>query len=330
LTINGDGQATTLSYRTRDSQNDGTGYSQTTANRASSGYNFWGDAYTFGDASFNYNDFARAGGNLGADVSGTYWGSAGYKSSASLNYGIYAKGGDTLGHGAGRFSGTAPAKGIGGGFYGDLMGSWSKGEIMGSISEGKLFASYHIGNAITDGKNIELVTTADGEKVPTYSISSASTGKIYHDGTGQLTNGKARVHFDAPFLATLAKDTKPTITISPVGGWANLYIANIDATGFDVAEANNGTSNTAFNFIAIGKKSDWNTAPVSPEVLHKNFSLNLPGVLFNEGNTRASGRPMWWDGSTFQYTMPPLTETEKAAQRIKQELMAAEQAAKKQ
>lgn len=327
LLVHGDGQATTLSYRTRDSQNDGTGYGQVVSNRASSGFNFWGDVYTFGDASYSYNDYSRTGGNLGAEVNGSYWASAGYRSSALLNYGIYASSAPV--NGSGRFSTTQPAKGIGGGFAGDLMGAWFKGNVMGSISEGSLFATYNIGNAITDGKNIELVTTADGEKIPTYSVSSASVAKIYNDGTGQLANGRARVNFDASFLATLARDAKPTITISPVGGWANLYIAKIDATGFDVAEANNGSSSIEFNYIVVGKKLDLNESPISSEVLNKNFSKNLPDVLFNEGNTKENGKPMWWDGTKFNYTTPPLNASEIEAQRKKKELIAQEQEALK-
>ncbi len=327
LLADGDGQHVMYAFRNRDVQNDGTNYGYQTSNNGVAALNFWGDVYSFGTAGFSYNDFNRTGGSLGAYTTGAYWGSCGYRSSASITYGVYAT--SALGVGAGRFGSPEPAKGIGGGFTGDLMGAWFKGDVMGSISQGGLFASYNMGNAITDGKNIELVTTADGEKIPTYSVSSASGAKIYNDGTGQLTNGKARVNFDAAFLATLAKDIKPTITISPVGGWANLYIAAIDADGFDVAEANNGTSNIEFNFIAVGKKLDLNAMPVSEEVLNKNFAKNLPDVLFNEGNTKANAKPMWWDGTKFQYTTPPLSETEKEVQRKKKEMMAQEETKQK-
>jgi hypothetical protein len=325
LIADGDGQHVMYAFRNRDVQNDGTNYGYQTSNSASAALNFWGDVYSFGKAGYSYNDFARTGGNLGSYVNGIYWSSGGYRSSGFLNYGLYATAAPEVG--AGRFSSTAPAKGIGGGFTGDLMGAWFRGDVMGTISQGGLFASYNMGNAITDGSNIELVTTADGEKIPTYSVSSASGTKIYTDGTGQLTNGKARVNFDAAFLAILAKDAQPTITISPVGGWANLYIAAIDATGFDVAEANNGSATITFNFIAVGKKSDLNAIPLSEEVLNKNFAKNLPDVLFNEGNTKANAKPMWWDGAKFQYTTPPLTGTEIEAQRKKKEMMA-EKAAK--
>jgi hypothetical protein len=38
--------------------------------------------------------------------------------------------------------------------------------------------------------------------------------------------------------------------------------------------------------------------------------LKITNVLFNEGNTKASAKPMWWDGAKFQYTTPPLNPTE--------------------
>lgn len=315
LLADGDGQQVIYAFRNRDVQNDGTNYGYQTSNNGVAALNFWGDVYSFGTAGFSYNDFTRTGGSLGAYTTGAYWGSCGYRSSASITYGVYAT--SALQVGAGRYSSTEPAKGIGGGFTGDLMGAWFKGDVMGSISQGSLFASYNVGNAITDGKNIELVTTSNGEKIPTYSVSSASDAKIYGDGSGQLTNGKARVNFDEGFLAALAKDSKPTITISPIGGWANIYIAAIDSRGFDVVEANNGTSNISFNFIAVGKKLDLNAIPISKEVLNKDFSKNLPDVLFNEGNTQDNAKPMWWDGTKLQYSKPPLSQAEVEAQRQK-------------
>ncbi len=144
--------------------------------------------YSFGNVGYSYNDFSRTGGSLSADVNGLYWSSGGYRSSGFMNYGLYATA--ALETGSGRDNATKPAKGIGGGFVGDLMGAWFKGKVMGSISEGELFASYNVGNAITDGRNIELVTTINGDKIPTYTITSAAEAKIYSDGTGQLIMAK--------------------------------------------------------------------------------------------------------------------------------------------
>jgi len=154
LTVNGDGQSSILGYRTRDSQNDGTGYSQTTANTATKGFNFWGDIYTFGVGGWNYNDYNRTGGVLGAEVNGAYWGSLGYRSSALLNYGVY--GSAAYASGTGYAANERVATNIGGVFFG-MIGSMTKGEIIGQINDAELFSTYNVGDVYTSGKQVELI-----------------------------------------------------------------------------------------------------------------------------------------------------------------------------
>ncbi len=103
-----------------------------------------------------------------------------------------------------------------------------------------------------------------------------------------------------------------------------MYIAKIDSRGFDVAEANNGNANIEYNYIIVGKKLDLNVLPISREVLNRNFSDNLPAVMFNEGNTDDNALPMWWDGSKFQYSTPPLNNKEIDTQQKKKEMIEAE------
>ncbi|HNS16915.1 MAG TPA: hypothetical protein PKI34_03735, partial [Bacteroidales bacterium] len=85
----GDGQAAIYTYRTRDSRNDGTGYENYSINSAMKGYSFYGDKYSFGTGGFNWNDFTRCGGVIGAEYFGYYWGALGYKTSGSSTYGGY-------------------------------------------------------------------------------------------------------------------------------------------------------------------------------------------------------------------------------------------------
>jgi hypothetical protein len=82
-----DGRAAIYGYRTRALQNDGTGYGVGTTNNAITGYNFWGDLYTFGVAGYTYGDFTRTGGVLGGG--GGYWGALGYKDENSTWWGAY-------------------------------------------------------------------------------------------------------------------------------------------------------------------------------------------------------------------------------------------------
>lgn len=86
---NEDGRAAIYGFRTRNAQNDGTGYGANSTNNAVTGYNFWGDLHTFGVAGYCYNDFTRTGGVLGSDASGSYWGALGYKDELSRTWGFY-------------------------------------------------------------------------------------------------------------------------------------------------------------------------------------------------------------------------------------------------
>jgi hypothetical protein len=306
LTANGDGQASLFGYRTRDSQNDGTGYAQSVANDATRGFNFWGDLYTFGVGGWNYNDYTRCGGTFGAEVSGTYWGSLGYRSSALLNYGVY--GSAAYANGGGRLSNGA-ATGIGGAFAGDLMGAWVRGDVMGLTTSGSMYAAFNVGNTFNTGYHADLVNT-NGNVTPAYAVTSTKV-KVYDDGSGQLATGTTRVNF-TPEFAALVAGGKPTVTITPQGQCNGLYIVSVDEKGFNVAELNNGSSNVSFSWIAVGTRVDAAKAEVPAELTNPDFAGNMQGVMFNEGNTEQSGRPVWWNGTNLMWSTPPsLTREEK-------------------
>ena len=154
LTSKGDGQATIYGYRNRDSQNDGTGYGHSSSNGAVKGYNYWGDLYSYGVGGFNWNDYNRSGGVLGAQYAGSYWGSLGYKNSGSNTFGAYWS---SSGSGGGYSATGGAMAGVGAGGYGDMLGLWSRGEVMGAIFAGELFSAYNLGNTYTSGTQVELV-----------------------------------------------------------------------------------------------------------------------------------------------------------------------------
>ena len=293
LTVNGDGQCSLFGYRTRDSQNDGTAYSQIATNRASGGFNFWGDVYTFGDASHNYNDYSRCGGSLGAEVSGTYWGSLGYRSSGLLNYGVYGSG--AYANGAGLVP-TAEANGIGGGFFG-TFGALSKGSVIGHINSGELFAAYNIGDVYTSGKNIEMVASGE-EMIPAFGNTSTEA-TVYKKGKIQLVNGMATIEFDAAYAKLLGEE--PIVTVSAMGECNGVYVTSVTKTGFTVKELNNGNSNVQISWISVGNRVDAATTEVPNFVKAKSFDRNLGNVLFNDGNKKQDGEGFWWDGQTIKF-----------------------------
>ncbi len=298
LTSKGDGQSTIYGYRTRNSQNDGTAYGVYTSNGAVKGYNLWGDLYSYGVGGFNYNDYTRCGGVLGAKNDGSYWASLGYKNSGDNTYGAYwTSSGPGTGYSA---TGSAMA-GVGAGGYGDMLGLWSRGEVMGAIFSGELFSTYNLGNTYTSGTQVELVKT-NNEKTPAYTMTSTKV-KIYADGLGYLSGTEIFISYDNNFKKLLG-DTTPIITITPIGKSANLYIKSIDKDGFIVAC--DTPQDIQFSWIAVGTRIDNKEVQRVPEELTDiNFDNNLVDFMFNENIKERSAKAMWWDGSKIQFGKLP-------------------------
>ena len=299
LTADGDGQAVIYGYRTRDSQNDGISYANTGGNSGVRGYNYWGDVYTFGVIGSSYNDYTRTGGVLGSQNSGTYWGSLGYKNSASATYGVYGSSGYASGAG---LLPSAEVIGIGGGFFGKMVGSTSQGEIIGQINSGELFAQYNSGNVYTYGQNIELVKTNEAV-TPVYAVTSTEA-TVYSKGTIQLVNGTAHVSFDSEYALLLGES--PVVTATPNGECNGLYIASSDKNGFIVKELMNGSSNATVSWIAVGNRVDNNPVDKAAEmVTAPDFERNVQQVLFSDGNLEGSAKAIWWDGTTIRFDELP-------------------------
>jgi hypothetical protein len=299
LTATGDGQAILYGRRDRDSQNDGTSYNLDNINSGVTGYSFWGDLYSFGVAGMNYNDYTRCGGTLGADRFGSYWGSLGYRSSGSLNYGVYGSSGYTSGTG---YLPSQEVGGVGGGFYGDMVGSISRGAIIGQMNAGELFATYNLGDVYTSGRQIELVGTA---RTAAYSVTSPDV-TVYKKGKVNMVNGSAYVAFDENFASLLGES--PVVTATPMGACNGVYVSKIDKKGFTLTEQSNGHSTVEIAWIAVGDRVDANEAEI-PAVLQSNdFDSNLKATMFNDGNKESAGEGMYWDGSTIRFgTMPAST-----------------------
>ncbi|MFM7723706.1 MAG: collagen-like protein, partial [Bacteroidota bacterium] len=305
LTALGDGQHSMYAYRTRDSQNDGTGYTNTTSNSATAGFNFWGDLYSFGAAGYNWNDYTRCGGTIGAHWNANYWGSLAYKNSASNTYGVYGSSAYVSG------SGLLTQKeltGIGGGFFGGVVGTINRGEIIGLINKGEWFATYNSGNTYTYGKNVELIGEVNGAKTPLYSV-TAETSKIYDNGSGKLVNGTCFVEFGKIMQGTMVQ--LPTVTVSPTGDCNGLYIAEITEKGFKVKELNNGNHSVSFAWIAVADRVSSEDASLKT-LTQGTFERNIDQMLFNDNIKDRSAMGLWWDGTTLQFgKIPAHLATEK-------------------
>lgn len=216
-----------------------------------------------------------------------------------MNYGVY--GSAAYANGAG-FLPTSETAGIGGGFFGAMIGSVTKGQIIGQLNAGELFASYNDGNTYTTGKNVELVGAEGQAKQAVYAVTSLDA-KIYNNGSAQLVNGQAYIAFDANYKALLGEN--PTVTVSPNGNCNGVYIASVDKNGFTVKEMNNGTSTVALSWIAVGNRVDNRMEEATKMVSSPDFNRNIEQVLFDDGNKDGSGSAIWWDGTAIQFGKLP-------------------------
>ncbi len=302
-TINGDGQAAIYGQRDRNSQNAGTSYGQAQSNVGVLGQNFWGDPYTFGVGGWSYNDFTRTGGVLGAEISGNYWGALGYKSSAATTFGVY--GSNAYGSGAGLAEG-GERQGVGGGFYGGLIGSWSHGEVMGAVSAGSLFASYNLGDVFTSGFSADLVTPlneSDGTREAAFAVTAPSL-KVYDNGTARIQGRSVFVPFGDSYRRLLGE--APTVTISAIGKPTALYLESISTDGFTVA-AGEGRVDAQFTWIAVGERADAQRArkPLPADLLQTRFDAQLRGAMTNDGDPAQQAQPLWWDGQRLRFDRAP-------------------------
>lgn len=302
----GDDQSALYGFRTRSAQNNGTAYTMSNTNKAIEGFNFWGDAYTFGIAGHSYTDFDRSGAILGATDSAGSWGALAYRASGGTVYGGYFT---TSGSGAGFGESNT---GIGIGSYGNLMGGWVRGEEYGLYTSGKRFGSFTNGNGFTTGYQAFMQEGTSGRSV-TYAIASPSVDVMIH-GTAKLAAGETMVPFPPKFAELFSEAAPVTVFVSPVGQTAPLSVASSSARGFEIGGADGRATEAQFAWIAIGSRKGYENVEVPSEVLAADFEANMEQVAFDENNLQGSGLGMVFDGS-LRFGPPPESPRDEGAVR---------------
>ncbi|MCO5263961.1 MAG: hypothetical protein M9901_13885 [Lentimicrobium sp.] len=295
----GDGQSGLYAYRTRPARNDGTGYTVYTNNAALRGYSYWGDVYSFGTTGFNFNDYSRCGGILGAEQNGSYWGALGYKNSGSNTYGGYFT---SYVSGAGKSGGAAT--GIGIGAWGELMGADIHGQIYGLYAEGGDYALYANGPVYRN--NLDIHLQENGTDKQTVLYTNVSTGAtVQTSGTAMLSSGKATVDFDPAFADAVSENEPVVVTVTPVGNSNGVYIESVSGRGFTIAENNSGKHSVMVNYIAIGRRAGYENPVVSAEVVEKAYTEKITRGLKNDGNTEVDSEGLYHeDGQLFEGVHP--------------------------
>jgi hypothetical protein len=289
LAAEGDGQASFYAYRTRDVQNDGTAYGSGSSNTAIKGYSYWGDQYTFGTSGFNYNDYGRCGGVLGAQEAGSYWGALGYKNSSLSNYGGYFSS-----YTSGTGKNSQPSIGIGIGAWGDLIGADIHGKVYGVYAEGENYSMYSNGPVYKN--NIDVHLQQNGTGTNTVLFTNVSTEvTVQTSGYATLSDGKASIAFDPAFIASVSSETPVVVTVTPTGNSNGVYLSGISKNGFSVVENNNGKSSVTVSFIAIGKRAGYEHPNLPKDVIDAGYTGIIARGLHNDADTKTKGEGLYYE-----------------------------------
>ncbi len=289
LPANGDGQTSLYAFRTRSAANDGLGYTVSGSNTAILGYSYWGDQYSFGTAGFNYNDYFRCGGILGASVGGSYWGSLGYKTSGGSTYGGYFT---SYTSGLGKSSDAET--GIGIGAWGDLFGADIHGKVYGAYFEGGSYATYANGTSFHKGLDVHLQDNGSAKNTVLYS--SVSTAAIIQtSGYATISGGEATIAFDPAFSEAVSGSEPVVVTVTPLGNSNGFYLTQVDETGFGLTENNNGKSNVTVSYIAIGQRKGYENPQLPQEVMASDYTAMIGAGLNNDNDTETAGEGLYYE-----------------------------------
>lgn len=297
----GDGQSVSFSFRDRIAQNDGVSYTPFGANTATKGYSFWGDLYSFGVGGFNFNDYTRCGGVLGANYNSNYWGSLGYKSSTYAYYGGYFTSSSS-----GTGKSMQPEIGIGIGAWGDLMGADIHGKVYGIYSEGADYALYTNGPVYKNNLDVHLQKNSAGNNTVLYT-NVTTDATIQTCGQATLTGGNANVSFDPAFKEAVSSESPIIVTVTPTGNSNGIYLKAVSASGFEVSENNDGKSNVTINYIAVGKRAGYEHPALAAEVIHSSYTEKLANGLHNDADLQSNGQGLYYQGGNLTVGIHPST-----------------------
>jgi hypothetical protein len=113
------------------------------------------------------------------------------------------------------------------------------------------------GDLVCNG-TVQGAVSADGgaRKVALYAMQSPENW--FEDaGSGQLSNGSARIELDPTFAQTVNPGFEYHVFLTPNGDSKGLYVSQKAATSFEVHEQGGGRSNIAFDYRIMAKRKGY-------------------------------------------------------------------------
>lgn len=118
------------------------------------------------------------------------------------------------------------------------------------------------GDTFATGTKSAVVEVAPGEYRQMYAMESPDV--VFEDfGSARLTNGVATVAIDPLFAEAVNLEVDYQVFVTPVGDWAELYVASKGPGAFEVRDAA-GQSSVAFDYRITAKRRGYEAVRMAP------------------------------------------------------------------
>ena len=108
----------------------------------------------------------------------------------------------------------------------------------------------------TGSMSADVPVDGGARKVALYAV-EAPDNWFEDAGSGQLSNGSARIELDPTFAQTVNTGMNYHVFLTPNGDCKGLYVSQKSATSFEVHELGGGTSSIAFDYRIMAKRSGY-------------------------------------------------------------------------
>jgi hypothetical protein len=110
----------------------------------------------------------------------------------------------------------------------------------------------------TGSKSAVVPVDGGSRKVALYAVEAPENW--FEDlGSGQLSNGSARIVLEPTFAQTVDTDLDYHVFLTPRGECEGLYVTDLTPSGFEVRELRHGSSSIAFDYRIIAKRKNYET-----------------------------------------------------------------------
>jgi hypothetical protein len=152
-------------------------------------------------------------------------------------------------------------------------------------------AIFVTGNLECNGSESAVVPLEGGaRKVALYAV-EAPENWFEDAGSGQLSQGSARIDLDPTFAQTVNTAVDYHVFLTPKGDCKGLYVNHESATFFEVHELGGGTSSIAFDYRIMAKRTGYESIRLADLTeRYKGLALKREQMLHRRGAQR-SARP---------------------------------------